>query len=313
MAMKNLFVELAIKSATEGGQRNLVDYISEDAPILGALPISATNAGLSATYEVLTDVDSVPLQELDAPLTSVDAASRIEQVQLKNWAAKMVVGEDKLMTLGYGKDAASYFMDRAEAVFRATGGRIDKTIYDSLKAYAVANYATDSSRVINCSGNNNTNYSIVAVKWVTSDISGLYNPAGWGNGKVFDIEKLNGGNLYEDSNGVAVYGTRVKLNLGLKLANPRFVTSIVNIDKGADLGTLTLDVKLSQLIEECRGADAIYMHPTLKRMIGSEFKGAFVQMPMNSTEINYMVDTWDGVPIITSYNLSKGAESNVTL
>lgn len=313
MGIKNTWVEKAIKATMEGSQRSLVDYITEDSPILQNLPMQASNKGLQETYEVLTNVDSVPLQELDAPLTSVDAATRIEQTNLQNWAAKMTVGEDKLKILGYGEDANGYFADKAESVFRETGGRISRTIYyDSLRAFAIANYADDNSRVIDAGGSNNTNYSVVAVKWVSNEISGLYDPSGWGDGKVFDIKPLYGGDLHENTDGVASYSTRVKLNLGMKLANPRYVTSIVNIDKDNITGA-SLDDKLSELIEECRGADAIYMHPTLKRLIGSAYKLDKIQLINADRDVNSLIDAWDGVPIITDYNLDKGTEANVTL
>ena len=314
MSLKNTWVEKAIQATMEGSQRELVDYITEDSPILMNLPMRASNKGLQDTYEVLTDVDSVPLQELDAPLTAVDAATRIEQANLQNWAAKMIVGEDKLKVLGYGTDAASYFADKAESVFRETGGRISRTIYyNSLRAFAIANYAKDNTRVIDAAGSNNTNFSVVAVKWVGDQMTGLYDESGWGDGKVFDIKRLYGGELHEDSNGVASYSTRVKLNLGVKLANPRYVTSIVNIDKDADLATISLDDKLSTLIEECRGADVLYMHPTPKRKIGTAFKLDKLQLINADRDVNTLVDAWDGVPIITDYNLDKGTESNVVL
>jgi hypothetical protein len=175
----------------------------------------------------------------------------------------------------------------------------------------VANYTADNSRCISATGNNNTNYSIVAAKYVQNEISGLYNPNGWGNGKFFDIVKLP--ENYLNSANQHVTGRIMKLNFGMKMANPNYVTSIVNIDKAANLKTIKLDEMISTIIEEARGADVLYMHPSLKRMIGTTFKLEKMNYVPADTAVNLIVDSWDNVPIITDYNLAKGTELNVTL
>ncbi len=319
MSMENLWREVAInKAGGSGGQRKMVDSLTNEAPILASAPVEASSDGLQDVYEVLTSVDSIEEGELDSPLAEVDIATRLDQTNLRQWGAKIRVGEDKLKLMKMAPK--TYFAQKTPKILMQTGGRLSRTIYDNLKAYAYNNQVNEGvlSRVINATGSNNTNYSVCAVKWVPSEITTLYNSTGWGNGKVFDIQNIgatgDGGApaLLEDSNGVLGYGTRLKLNSGLKLANSRYVTSIVNIDKGADFASIGLDDKLSEIIEEARGADVLYMHPTLKRLIGSAFKGAFTRMDMNDRGINMIVDSWDGVPIITDYNLDKGTEANVT-
>lgn len=319
MSMNNLWREVAIdKASGSDGQRKMVDSLTEEAPILASAPTEASSDGLQDVYEVLTSVDTIEEGELDSPLSQVDIATRLDQTNLRQWGAKIQVGEDKLNLLKTTPE--KYFAKKTPKILTSTGGRLSRTIYDNLKAYAYANQIVDGvlNRVINATGSNNTNFSVCAVKWVPSEITTLYNSTGWGNGKVFDIQNIGapqgGGSpaLLPDDNGVLGYGTRLKLNSGLKLANSRYVTSIVNIDKDADFSSIGLDDKLSQIIEEARGADVLYMHPTLKRLIGSAFKGAFARMDMRDRGINMIVDSWDDVPIITDYNLDKGTEANVT-
>lgn len=312
MSLTKTWREVALANAT-GAQKEMVDYVTEDAPIFQSTPMEETSDGFQDVYEVLTSTDYIPEQELDAPLQSVDIASRLEQTNLRNWAAKMEVGEDKLATMKLSKE--QYFGKKSPKILRETGAKLSITTYNAFKNYAIDNQVNGgiADRVISAGGSNNTNYSVAAVKYVKNEITGLYSSQAWGNGKVVDIMNLSNGGLYTNIDGVAVYGTRMKLNSGLKLANPRYVTSIVNIDKAADFTAINLDDKLSQIIEEARGADVLYMHPTLKRLIGSVFKLEKLQLQNSDREVNSLIDAWDGVPIITDYNLSKGAEANVTL
>jgi hypothetical protein len=313
MSLKNTWRETAIQMST-GGQREMVDSITEDAPIFASVPMEATSDGFQDVYEVLSAVDSIPEQELDAPLTAVDTASKLEQTNLRNWSAKIEVGEDKLNAMKM--NAPQYYAQKTPKILRMTGGRLSSTIYyNSLRQFAIDNQETEgvADRVFDAGGSSNTNYSVTAVKYVQNEITGLYNQNGWGSGKVFDIKNLSGGDLYTNSDDVAVYGTRLKLNSGMKLANDRYVTSIVNIDKAADFATIKLDDLLSQIIEEARGADVLYMHPTLKRLIGSAFKMEKLELYNADRDINSLVDSWDGVQIITDYNLLKGTEANVTI
>lgn len=322
MAMKNLFVEQAIKIASEG-QAAMVDFLTEDNPIIANLPMEATNKGLQDVYEVLTQVDDIPLQELDAPITAVDAATRLEQTNLKQWGAEVEVGEDKLKVLGFGS-FNEYFADKSPKIFQSTGNSLSRTIYyNSLRAYAIANNGDTNlpaelqgTRAVSAGGDTpDSQYSIVCVKWVPGEISGLYDPSGWGDGKVFDIENYNNGGLYKNSANVPVYGNRVKLNMGMKLANPRYVTTIVNIEDAtvAALETAKLDEKLSKAIIDARGANAIYMHPALLQALGAAYKSDKLRFANPDRNVDTQVAFWDGVPIIADYNLDYGTEAVVTL
>jgi len=225
----------------------------------------------------------------------------------------MLVGVDQLKVLK--KSAEQYFADKSLPVLRETGAKLSRTIYDSLLNYAVANYAADNSRAINCSGNNNTNFTITAVKWVKGETTGLYSQEMWGNGgKVVEINQLSGGNSYEDpTTKIEVFGRTMRLNSGLKLANARNVASIVNIDKGANLTTISLLDKIDEIILQTRGADALYMSPFLKSKIGQVFKYEKIELRNQDNSINRIIDAINNVPIITDFNLPAGTGANITL
>jgi hypothetical protein len=243
--LKNGFRELAFKASGLSGQGQLVDWISDTATILDTLPMTASTDGIVDKVAVLTSADSVPLGDFDAPLTSLSTAKRIEQIPMKQWQGLIEVGVDQLKNGNMSE--GEYFLAQAEGIIKQTAGNISLTLYNAMRDFAVASHNSGlmTGQVINASGNANTNYSITAVKWVQSDTSGLYNATGWGNGKVFDVEAVNGGNSFLNSSNQLIKARVMKLQLGLRMVNPRHVASIVNIDKAANLSTLKIIDKIS--------------------------------------------------------------------
>ena len=164
---------------------------------------------------------------------------------------------------------------------------------------------------------------MVCVKWVPGETIGLYDPAGFGNGKVFDIMPVNGGNVYEytdtDSKSKLVYGQRMKTYLALQLANPRNVSSIVNIELTADASTDTgfahfpTEAQINKMIRDARGNPAntfIYCHPAVLDALQVYKSGALQMMPVDS-DYNTIVASWNGIRIIASYNFDDGTEAVV--
>jgi len=309
--LKNGFRELAFKHAglTQG---NLIDWTTEEAVLLNTLPMAPSSHGIEDKFGIVTSADRAVLGDFDAPLTALNTEKRMDSVPMKQWQGLIEVGVDQLKNANMSE--GEYFMAQAEGIIKSTCGDISLTIHEALKAFAVKNYkAGDTSRVIDSSGSANTNYSINAVKWVQSDTSGLYNATGWGNGNVFDITKVAGGSEYLNSSNQLVKARVMKLQLGLRLANPLHVTSIVNIDKAANLKTIDIIGKIAQIIEEARNADALYMHPSLKRLIGQYITFDKMQILNGDKTISTIVDAINNCPIITDYNIKKGTEANVSL
>ena len=269
--------------------------------------------GIVDKVAVLTSADSVPMGDFDAPHVSLNTSKRIETIPMKQWQGLIEVGIDQLKNGSMSE--GEYFLQQAEGIIRSTGGDLSLTIYKAMRDFAVASHNSGlaTGQVINAGGNANTNFSITAVKWVQSDTSGLYNASGWGNGKVFDVEAVAGGNTYLNQANQAIKGRIMKLQLGLRMVNPRHVASLVNIDKAANLATLKIVDKISELIEMARYADALYMHPTLKRLIGNQIKFEKMELTVADRNINTIVDAIDNVPIITDFNLAKGTEANITV
>lgn len=314
MAINNFFRDVAIAMAKK--QAVMVDAVTEDAPILATLPMEAASHGLRNVYETLKDVDGAQLLSLDDQLPSINCDSTLEFQDLGVLGGIIRVGEDKAKRFG---GAINYFAKKMPSILRETGANTEASIiYNSLRPYAKAN-----SREIDAGGTGGGSiyYSMVCVKWAPGETTGLYDPEGFGNGKVFDITPVAGGSVYEytdtDSKTKLVYGQRIKAYFALQLANPKLVSSIVNIDLTAsgstDTGYVALpsEAQIDDMVISARatpGNSFIYCHPKVKNALGA-YKGSALQMtPMNG-DLNRMVEAWNGIPIIGSYNFKQGAEA----
>lgn len=316
MSALNTFREVAIEHSAK--QPKMVDQFLEDSPILELIPFEETSHGLYNVYEELVDVQGAGLVDMDEALPVVDVTTKLDQVSLSVIGGKMYVGEDKARQFG---GAGSYFAKKQGSVLRKTGMDLERAIlYNNLRAKAIT---SGGEHLLDAEGSANTNYSILAVKWVPGETTGLYDPQGFGRGMLMDVQPLNGGNLSEftttttDGRSVTIngYGIRMKSYVGMQLANSRYVSSIVNIDLDSATQKLPTEAQLDDLIDSVRGQiggnTMLYMHPKVKTALFG-YKGDSLELRV-SDEIVRTVTTWNGIPIVTSYNFDKGTEANVTM
>jgi hypothetical protein len=307
MATNKTFREIAIDRAKK--QAHIVDAITEEAPIFSAMPMQAASDRLHHNYEKLLDITSATLVDLDGELAQIDMNSKIEQTDLSVIGGTMTVGVDKAKQLG---GPARYFDKKIPSIMRQTAAESEQSlIYNNFRQFAI-----DNGNVIDSSGAANANYSMLVVKWVPEETTGLYDAEGFGNGKVLETIPLSGGNPYKALNSrdqqVTVYGADFKTYFGVLLANERNVSSIVNIDIGT--ANVPDENDISQAIRNVRGSAGntfIYVHPTLKGWMGNTFKTSRMRTVVGDKNLNNIVDFWDDIPIVSSYNFFDGTETNV--
>lgn len=303
---KDVFYELAVAKAKD--QTDLIDAFTEEAPILASLPMQPTSDGLKNVYEEIVSIDAAQAVDFDGALTELNMDTKLEESTLSKFGGMMTVKEDAAEAFG---GAGSYFAMKTEPILIETGAAIEQTlIYNNIRATAFSN-----GKLVNAGGDQNTNYSIVAVKWVQGQTTGLYDPAGFGNGKVFDIMPMSGGNLYEVEAGVPGYAQRLSTYFGIQLANPRYVAGICNIDPDiADDAAMVTERQMDALVTSVRGNPAntaIYMHPNMLSEL-NRFKSSKLQMVTTQGDVNRVVTMWNGIPIIPSYNFLDKTETNVS-
>lgn len=301
-----IFRELTVNS--EKAQRPMVDALLEEAPVMAGLPMMASTHGLFNVYEELLETGGAGAVDLDEALPEVATESKLQQVDLKVLGAIMTVGEDKAKKFG---GAGKYFANNYGPVLKKTGSDMEKAlIYNTFRAAAIANHTSGDPRVINAGGSGNANYSVVAVHYAPNEVCGLYDPTGFGNGKVFDISLINDGALYVDKNGRLVYGVRLKSYFGVQVANKRYVSAIVNADYDNATPKPVTSAMMDGIIENCRGRaenTVIYMHPHVLTQL-QDLKGGLMQVSEKTKDIDRTFLSWNGVEIVTTYNMLRGKE-----
>jgi hypothetical protein len=304
MSTLNTFRELAIATATK--QSVEVDALTEEAPIFSMIPMEAASDGIQNKYEELQEVDGAQVIDLDDAIPAVDANGEIKTEDLNQLAGIQEVGEDKLNVIGW--TPGQYFDKKLPSILRVTGSNLEQSIlYNNIRAYAKTN-----SKLQDAGGTNSgAMYSMLCVKWVAGETTGLFNPSGWGNGKMFNFQQLNGGSLHRLSDGQTIgYAQRMKMHIGIQLANPRYVSGIANVDLVSSTSTesgrvaLPTEEQIDDMILDARGNPGntfIYMHPKLLNAL-NVYKGSALRTDVMVNDFNRTFSLWNGIPIITSYN-----------
>jgi len=97
----------------------------------------------------------------------------------------------------------------------------------------------------------------------------------------------------------------------MQLNDENKMSAICNIDITND--KLPSLVQLDDMVLNARAGEnsAIYMHPRVKQMLGREYKYSKINLFNESTGLTKMVDTYEGIPILTSWNFLDATETNV--
>ena len=306
--MSDIFREIALKMAPT--QAALINDFVKAAPIWASIPMRETSDGFKNVFERIISVEAMKkLTGLDSPLPSVKTESSLASVDLSVFGGLMEVGQDKANAFG---SAEAYFAKHLETIMPYTAQSYEfATYYNELRPYA-----TKLGNEIDAGGTTaNKQTSLVVVRWDAAN-TGLYNPDGFGSGKVFESFWMNGGNLYNIAkNGTTVpgYGMFFKNNFGLQLEGSEHCAAIVNIDLTLTDGEYTAMPTADQIddaIYSVRGTPADTMILTTNRMVGAtkKYERALGITPPNEV---MAISDWDGIPIIGSYNILDRAEAVV--
>jgi len=308
MSLTDAWREYAIDKCPT--QAALVDQVTEEAPFLSAMPVQESSHELSNVYEEILDISEADTVDFDAALPSVDANTELKQRDLTKIGGIMRVGQDKAKLLG---GPSAYFGGKTPLILRKTGNAIETSlIYNSFRAFAYA-----QSKLTSLGGSSGL-YSILTIKFTPGEMYGLVGKGAFDAGKVFEMEAVNGGNVYElpaAQGGILGYGMQMYTYLGTQLANARYIAGLVNCKITAGDAALPTEAELSDMVLDARGNPAntiMLMHPRMKRAIGTAYKLSKLEVQNRDTNVSSIVDAWDNVPIMTTYNMQDGTETAVT-
>jgi hypothetical protein len=310
MTIKNGIVQVAIDRQVTDGE--LVDNLLEDASMLATAPFKASTHDIANVYEELIDVTGAQNINMDGELTQISRSTKLKTQDLTALGGIMTVGQDKATRMG---GAVPYFNNQLPDILKATGQNVDHSlIYDITRKAAI-----DNGNVTSIGGSAaNVQNSIVVVKWSRQN-TGLFSEKMMGNGMVFGMEGLSGGQLHQvknaDGNDIPGYAMMIKTYLGFQMADTRGVSALVNIDATHKPTTLQID----ELLTEARasgGDTALYMHP---RVYNAYIKQLLSDNGVNNTTMNGAnsvfdsFSNWNGIGIVQDWNFDFNLEAVVTL
>jgi len=305
-AIKGTLQELAVAMAKK--QAHQVNDLLEETTILGTWKFEPTSHGLWHAYEQATEIEGAGFVKIDGVLPDVKVDSELRKIDLNIMGGKMFIGEDKATQYG---GAAKYFADKTPSLLRDAGMQAEKSlIYDNILPFA-----KDCGNLVSAGGSAATGatglYSMYAVRQVSSEVCGLYSEKSFQKGAMLDVEAINKGALYE-KDGVLGYGIRLKGYFGFMLANKNAVAGIVNIN-AAHLPTAK---QIDSMLVAARAQPAntkIYCHPVLWSLIAGTYKEQTLRTAVTDKDMNRLVSHWNGIEVITSYNMNNGNETAVSL
>lgn len=319
MALGNTLNQLSIGKAKTFV--NQVDNITENAPIVRAMPFVQSSDQLwDVSAEVKMVGSGIQNVDLNAPLAEIQMADALKQTQLNVFGAKMFVPEDAAKLEG-GPD--KYFGRNRPTFERQTGMDVEKKyIYGAFLPYALTQYADGRTDCVqDAGGSGNKNYSLLVVRFDDTNMAGLYSPLCFKRDTFLDMSPINGGALYENPDPtskyykVLGYGLRMKTYLGVRMLSYRNIGVIVNIN--LDTSTPLTRKMVERALLAARVGEAgkclIMCHPKVKLHLAEIGKTEFMRTTPAEKSVDLRVDTWDGVPIVTSYNFMDAGETKITL
>jgi hypothetical protein len=300
--------EIANKFAKK--QPKMVDDLTEKTPILERVRWESASHGLWNMAEKLNDITGAQFVNADAPLPTIDTSSDLIKTDLSVLGGEMEQAQDTVDQFG---GAAAYFAKKEPLILKQAGMDTERKLY----YYIWMAMDFYDGNYIDCNASaNGAGYSIMIVRFEEGVNSGLFDPTGFKAGSLLNRELINGGQLYhtrKSSQEVLGYGVALKGRFGWQNLSTKTVGYIANILKdGTKVPTQT---QIEDMIADVHGSPSdtlIMCHPKARNIALAPFKGTALQMGIVDKEYNRQIDTYNGIPVVSSYNLLPGTETYVT-
>jgi len=306
MAMETLS-EISIKHAKKQPQQ--VEYLTEESPILAATKWTAASHEFWNAAEKITNITGPGYVKMNDALPVVGVSSGLEKIDLNILGGEMEVPQDTAKQFG---GAVAYFAKKQALVLKKAGNDTElKLFQDNWRAFAI-----DNKNVIGAGGTGNGLNTILCVRFDEASNVGLYNPNQFKQGALLEVEFLNSGALmrlkhppYAGTNG---YAMQLKGAFGWQIINPKTVGGIVNIN-AANKPT---EVMMDDMVTNARGTNKntyIFCHPKALSHYINPLKTGKMLIGVKDKDLDTYLESWHGIPIISSYNLLWDGESAVTV
>ena len=291
--------EIAVKFARK--QAGMADSLTEEAPILKRVRWKPATHGMWNVAEKLTDVRGPGFVEGDAPLPLMHTGSDLIHTDLHVLGGMMEVPTMRAQKFG---GAARYFADRQETLLKVAGMTTERQLLleNWLKAARAAKNLKDA-------GGKGQGWFIVAVRFDELLNVGLFDPDQFDQGRLLKIAPINGGNEYPldspEYKGVLGYGVAYRGSFGWQNLDPKLTcAAVVNIDENNAPTVAMIDDLLADVRSQ-PGSTFLFCSPKAKTYGINPHKVEHVRMTMAEKGVQTMVESWNGIEIVTSHNFNE--------
>lgn len=298
MPIMQTLKEIANEKAKK--QPEMVDALTEEAPILAVCRWTAATHGLWNVAEKVEDITGPGVVEMNAPLPTVDVATQLVKTDVEILGGVMEVPKDTADQFG---GAPAYFARKQDKVLRKAGMDTEQRLFFNNWLRG----AKDVKNILPTAATSGDGRTILAVRFDPDANVGIYDPAQFDQGRLLRLNELSGGQLYHlrSRPGVSGYGVELRGRFGWQMLAPeKTVAAIVNIQPGK----LPTETQIDELIALVHGTPAntyLFMSEKTKIMAVNPFKKDRVEMLNADNDLKTMVAAWNGVRIITSYNIDR--------
>lgn len=299
--------EIALDKAKK--RPELVDFLTEEAPILKMLKWIPATHGLWNVEEILDSITGASFTDLGAPLPTMKAETQLKQTYVNLLGGEVEVSKDKADQFG---GAQKYFARRENAFFKQAGMDTELAIWRDYWRKA----AVKGKLMTKCGGTSNCS-TVMVVRFDQENNVGIYDPTQFNQGRLLDPHPINGGNLYHlrSQAGVLGYGVEYRGRFGWQLLNPaRAVHALVNIDLTESAPKLPTLTQIEDAIAAVHGSannTMIFGHHRVVQRVFSAIKQADIMYVNGDTNLQTIVGAINGVKVIGSYNLPDSTETQV--
>ena len=298
--MSSTLKEIAV--ALSQKQEHYVNSLTEESPILDNMRFDESTHGLWNAYEEVSKINGAGFVDINQPLPQMEVDTNLKKIDLSILGGEIFLPEDKASVIGISE----YFGKKVPVLLKHAGQMAEKkVIYDNFLPYAIKNGKAVSA------GADDKCYSMVAVRFIDGEVTGLYSAKNFKNYGLLDSTPINGGQLYKNANGVLGYGVRLKGYIGVQLANSNAVSAIVNIN----VDNIPSAEQIDNMLVEAKatpGSTFIFCHPKVLSML-NKYKGNILNASGYDFDVNRNFMAWNGIRFITSYNFENGCEDVVSL
>jgi hypothetical protein len=313
----NTLNHLGIKKSRAYVQQ--IDNITENAPIVKKIPFRQATDQLWDVSSALTGIKGAmtPL-DINSPLPELEITEGLRRSELSAFGAELFVPEDTALLEG-GPD--KYFGNHRQAFERQTGMDVEmQYIYNCFLPFALEGKRQGHDTMFDAGGTGNINYSLLVCRF-DETFCGLFSPLAFRSDTFLMMKAINGGNLYhqwKDGNrykGVLGYGMEMKTFMGVRMLSFRNISTIVNIDRTEATpftASMVDEALLAARVGEA-GTTVIMCHPKIKLWLQEIGKVQRLETTFGDKAVNHEIESWNGVPVVTSYNFMDGSEAKITV